>query len=205
MHLLFLRIFLKAIHLLRRTAIGHLDAIRRSQGFDGVVRLLARVEGADAIQVLRSCGAQVGAGTRISEGLTLHNADASFANLQIGMHCHLGRQLLLDLASPVQIGNRVTISMRCNVLTHADAGDSRCGLRSMREPVRIDDDAYLGAAVTVLPGVHIGAGAIVAAGAVVTRDVAPHSAVAGVPAKPLARASAGHQQDPQSAPEAETP
>jgi acetyltransferase-like isoleucine patch superfamily enzyme len=203
MQLFLLRILLKAIHLFGRTAIDHLDAVRRSHGFDGVVRLLALAEGNDAIKVLQNGGAQVGGSTRVGEGLTLHNTNDSFVNLRIGSHCHLGRQLLLDLASPIQIGDRVTISMRCNVLTHADAGDSRCGLKATHQPVYIDDDAYLGAAVTVLPGVRIGTGAIVAAGAVVTRDVAPHSTVAGVPAKPLARTQAGRPADPPSAHPAE--
>ncbi|MGM7449656.1 acyltransferase, partial [Idiomarina sp. ST20R2A10] len=49
-------------------------------------------------------------------------------------------------------------------------------------PVRICDDAWIGAAAMVLRGVTIGQGAIVAAGAVVTRDVAPFSIVAGNPA-----------------------
>ena len=49
----------------------------------------------------------------------------------------------------------------------------------------IEDDVWLGAHVVVLPGVTIGRGAIVAAGAVVNRDVESMSIVAGVPAKPI--------------------
>ena len=47
----------------------------------------------------------------------------------------------------------------------------------------IGDGCWLGARAVVLPGVRIGAGSIVAAGALVTRDVPPNSLVAGVPAK----------------------
>lgn len=54
-------------------------------------------------------------------------------------------------------------------------------------PIAIGRKVWLGASVTVLPGVTIGDGAIVAAGAVVTRDVAPGAVVAGVPAKPITR------------------
>jgi galactoside O-acetyltransferase len=50
-------------------------------------------------------------------------------------------------------------------------------------PVEVDDDVWLGAGAVVLPGVHIGRGAVVGAGAVVTRDVPPFSIVAGVPAR----------------------
>ena len=49
-------------------------------------------------------------------------------------------------------------------------------------PITIERNVWIGAAATVLPGVHIGAGAVVAAGAVVTRDVPPATLVAGVPA-----------------------
>lgn len=48
----------------------------------------------------------------------------------------------------------------------------------------IEDEARIGANATLLPGVRIGSGAIVAAGSVVTRDVAPGSTVIGVPARP---------------------
>ena len=54
-------------------------------------------------------------------------------------------------------------------------------------PVRIGDDAWLGANVTVLPGVTIGNGAVVAAGAVVSRDVEENTVVGGVPARVLRR------------------
>lgn len=51
--------------------------------------------------------------------------------------------------------------------------------------IRISDDCWIGYASIVLVGVSIGDGAIVAAGGVVTRDVAPYSVVAGVPARPI--------------------
>lgn len=54
-----------------------------------------------------------------------------------------------------------------------------------RRGVTIGADVWLGAGSTVLPGVAIGEGAVVAAGAVVTRDVLPYSIVAGIPAQPI--------------------
>ena len=51
------------------------------------------------------------------------------------------------------------------------------------KPIRIEDKVWLGANVTICPGVTIGEGAVVAAGAVVNKDVAPRTVVGGVPAK----------------------
>ena len=51
------------------------------------------------------------------------------------------------------------------------------------QPVRIDDNVLIGANAVVIEGVHVGEGAVIAAGALVTHDVAPHTMVAGVPAK----------------------
>ena len=53
------------------------------------------------------------------------------------------------------------------------------------KPVIIDDDVWIGARVTILPGVHIYTGSVIAAGAVVTNDVNEYTVVGGVPAKTL--------------------
>ena len=57
--------------------------------------------------------------------------------------------------------------------------------RDCPAPIEIDDYAWIGSRATVLPGVKIGKGAVVAAGAVVTKDVTPYLVVGGVPARPL--------------------
>ena len=51
------------------------------------------------------------------------------------------------------------------------------------KPVYIDDDVWIGRRVLIMPGVHIGTGAIIAAGSVVTKNVEPYSIVGGNPAK----------------------
>jgi sugar O-acyltransferase (sialic acid O-acetyltransferase NeuD family) len=62
---------------------------------------------------------------------------------------------------------------------HVGPGAVLCGC------VRVDDNAFVGAGAVVLPGIRIGAGAIVGAGATVTKDVAPKSVVVGCPARLL--------------------
>ncbi|HPU00025.1 MAG TPA: DapH/DapD/GlmU-related protein, partial [Armatimonadota bacterium] len=58
-------------------------------------------------------------------------------------------------------------------------------------PIVIEDYVWIGSRATVLPGVRIGRGAVVAAGAVVTRDVAPLTVVGGVPARPIGERKPG--------------
>jgi len=168
----------------------HLPTVHDQGGFSAICRLLSATEGEVAADVLRRYGATVGNRAMIHCGLTVHNAEESFRNLAIGDGCHVGRQVLLDLADRIDLGDRVTISMRCVVLTHTHAGESRSASTGrIRElaPVRVRDDAYVGAGAILLPGVTIGEGAVVGAGAVVTKDVRPGDLVLGVPARSVPR------------------
>jgi acetyltransferase-like isoleucine patch superfamily enzyme len=89
-----------------------------------------------------------------------------------------------------RIGNRVSIAT--NVTLVADSNPNNSHLRDephvaghliVTAPVVIEDDVWLGTNAVVLPGVTVGRGSIVGAGAVVTTDVPPFSVVAGVPAR----------------------
>lgn len=102
-------------------------------------------------------------GARLEMGASFINSDA-----------------LIRVHKRVTIGDGCAISFRFVCMDgNAHAIDGR---RTV-EPVVIADHVWIGAGVTVLPGVHIGEGAVVAAGAVVTRDVPPACLVAGVPAR----------------------
>lgn len=67
--------------------------------------------------------------------------------------------------------------------THETSLQSRRDNIEYAEPITIEDDCWLGANVTVLPGVTIGKGCTIGAGAVVNKDVPPYSVAVGVPAK----------------------
>ena len=173
-------------------ALRHPDAARRAIGMEGLLRLLETLDAPDSMRLMRALGAEVGDGTQVMRGLTVHNADDGLGALRLGRDCHLGRQVFVDLACPVHIGERATLSMRTMVLTHMSVGHSRCGYARRAAPVVIEDDAYIGAQATLMPGVRVGAAAVVGAGAVVTHDVAAGTTVAGVPARTIARTIARH-------------
>jgi acetyltransferase-like isoleucine patch superfamily enzyme len=101
---------------------------------------------------------------------------------------YVNRYTIFDAHEQLHVGHKVMIGPHCYI-TDADHGtDSRLSVKALPmhcAPVIIEDEAWLGAHVTVLPGVRIGKGAIVGAGAVVTRDVPPMSISAGVPARVL--------------------
>lgn len=93
----------------------------------------------------------------------------------------------LDL-DDVSIGDGVMIGPRVNLITSGHPlllAERRKQVVSV--PIVIEDDVWIGAAATVTPGVRIGAGAVVAAGAVVTRDVPARCLAAGLPARVLRR------------------
>lgn len=118
--------------------------------------------------------------------------------IEIGSWCYVGESSRIWSASSVHIGDRVLIAHSVNIfdsLTHpVDAGERHRQIREIfttghprqldldERPVKIDDDAWIGAGSFILRGVSIGARAIVAAGSVVTKDVAADSVVAGNPA-----------------------
>jgi len=93
----------------------------------------------------------------------------------------------INHSAPVTIGENVVFGREVAIITgtHEVGGERRrCGL-NYAESVTIGDGVWLGARVTVLPGVTIGRGAIVGAGSVVTKSLAPNMVYAGVPAKPV--------------------
>ena len=91
------------------------------------------------------------------------------------------------IIGPVTIGNHVNLAQGITVtaLNHNfESPGSRIDEQGVStKPVTIGNDIWIGANAVILPGVSIGDHSVVAAGAVVTKDVPPHSLVAGVPAR----------------------
>ena len=103
----------------------------------------------------------------------------------IGDHTRIG--LHNTIIGPVDIGNHVNLAQGITVtaLNHnfSDTIKRIDEQGVSTNPVTIEDDVWVGANAVILPGVTIGEHCVVAAGAIVTKDVPPHSLVAGVPAK----------------------
>lgn len=110
------------------------------------------------------------------------------ARVQLRKHVFVGRRTLFDLCGELKIGEGTLLAPDCFITDHNHGmapGVPMWLQPTLCEPVCIGSDCWLGAKVIVLPGVMVGDGAVVAAGAVVTRDVEPGSIVAGVPARYL--------------------
>ncbi len=107
----------------------------------------------------------------------------------IGSGTWIGQQCFFHSAGDLIIGNNIGIGPGVKIITsfHTEEGISKPILHSRIEfaPVVIEDDADIGIGAIILPGVTIGKGAQVGAGAVVTRNVPAYAIVAGVPARLL--------------------
>jgi acetyltransferase-like isoleucine patch superfamily enzyme len=109
--------------------------------------------------------------------------------LRIGDESWIGQQCFMHAAGGITVGARVGVGPGVKILTsqHAEAGRGIPVLFSPIEtaPVVVEDDADVGVGAILLPGVTVGRGAVVGAGAVVTSDVPAYAVVAGVPARML--------------------
>ena len=116
---------------------------------------------------------------------------AQFAwDLSLGDNSGVGVNALISPC--VTIGNDVMMGPECMMFT-SNHGMSDLTVPMWRQksteprPIVIEDDVWIGARVTILPGVHVGKGSVIGAGAVVTHDVEPYTIVGGNPAKMIGR------------------
>ncbi len=136
-------------------------------------------------KLLRWAGLTIGAGTLINGMPRINGPARLYGNLSVGAGCLVGVDCTLDLEERISLGDRVTLGHQAMILTSShEIGpkEHRAG-EVMRAPVTIGDGVWLGPRCIILPGVTVGAGAIVAAGALVNKDVPPHCRAAGAPAK----------------------
>jgi acetyltransferase-like isoleucine patch superfamily enzyme len=130
---------------------------------------------------------------RCGEGLLIDpNVSIRFPqNLEIGNNVYCNRGVFITARTKIKIGDDVLIGpyVVINSGNHIYS-DPNQTIRSQNHrvaPIIIEDDVWIGAHATILAGVTLGTGSVVAAGAVVTKNVAPYTVVAGIPAKMIKR------------------
>lgn len=126
----------------------------------------------------RVCGVKIGRHSAVHRNCRVYCPQ----RVVIGDNTIVNYSVLLDGRSGLHIGNNVSISEGTVILTLGHDPDSP-EFVAEGAPVIIEDYAFIGAYVRILPGVRIGKGAVAGVGAVVTRDVAPYTVVGGVPAR----------------------
>ena len=110
--------------------------------------------------------------------------------VRLGRDVYVGFDIEFDTNHPelIEIGNHVTISHRCIIASHM-ATNVDTPLQRIYPPmaaaVKVGDGTWICTGAILVPGVTIGENSVVAAGAVVTRDVPPNTLVAGSPARPV--------------------
>ena len=126
----------------------------------------------------RLAGIKIGKGSAIHMGARFYDP----RNIIIGDDSILGEGIVLDGRAQLTIGNHVDIASGVMIYNSEHDTENEY-FQAENKPVIIEDYAFIGPRAIILPGIKIGKGAIVAAGAVVTKEVAPYAIVGGVPAK----------------------
>jgi maltose O-acetyltransferase len=150
--------------------------------------LPGQVPGEMRAQMLRFAGFQLGEGTRVLGPIRITGERGLNERLSIGKNCSVDADCVLEVADKLTIGDGVTIEPGVMILTSThelDFPSHRAG-KLVLNPVVIGDGAWLRARAVILPGVTIGAGAVVEVGAVVNKSVEPNTRVGGSPAAKLA-------------------
>lgn len=140
-------------------------------------------------KMIRACNAKVDNFTRI---LDYAYIDAG-KSLVIGKHSMITWHTIIEGGANTQIGDRVFVGPGTKILTSTYEFEGLYAAEFIPEECRafrygditIDDDAYIGANCVVMPGVHIGEGAIVGANSLVTKDLEPWTIYVGSPCKAL--------------------
>ena len=125
-------------------------------------------------------GIKIGKGSSIHMRLRVYDP----RNIAIGNDSIIGERVILDGRAPLNIGNHVDIATGVMIFNsqhdiHSD------DFHAIEATNTIEDYVFIGPNAIILPGITIGRGAVIAAGAVVTKNVLPLSIVGGVPAKEI--------------------
>lgn len=139
------------------------------------------------VMLLRLFGARIGKNTVIERIRLFNLYRTGIQGIHIGDYCFLGDGVSLDMAERIILENHVTLSFDVIVLTHTNVGYKQHPVQknipTIAKPAIFKKGCFIGVRSVILPGITVGQGAAVAAGAIVTKDVAPGTLVGGVPAR----------------------
>jgi len=122
---------------------------------------------------------------QIGKGTSIHlNTKFFEGKLIIGTNTTINRNCFFDTRGTIFIGNNVSISPDVHFIT-ADHDINTPYFEYRQAKIHIDNYVFIGTRATILPGVYIGEGAVVCAGAVVNNNVPAFTIVGGVPAKKI--------------------
>lgn len=126
------------------------------------------------------------AGVKIGKGSVIHMWANFFdpRGVSVGEDTIVGDNVFLDGRAPLKIGSHVAISSQV-LIYNSEHNIHSDNMSVVEEGVTIEDFVFIGPRAIILPGVTIGRGAVVAAGAVVTHDLAPGMVYGGVPAREI--------------------
>lgn len=124
------------------------------------------------------------AGVKLGRGSTLHMWARFYQpiNIEIGEDTIIGDHAFLDGRASLKIGSHVDIASQV-MIYNSEHDVHSADFHAVEMPVVIQDYVFIGPRAIIMPGVNIGKGAVIAGGAVVTKDVADFSIVGGVPAR----------------------
>lgn len=135
----------------------------------------------------RAFGFRVGESTVLLGPMEIVGPSRPWERLTIGARAMINSHVYMDLGDRIVVEDHAVIAHHVVLITTSHQVHQwwhRAGPNESA-PIRICEGAWIGAAAVILPGVTVGRGAVVAAGAVVTRDVPDHTLVAGIPARPI--------------------
>lgn len=130
--------------------------------------------------VFKLAGVKIGRASKVHMGAKFFNP----AGVEIGEDTIIGDRAFLDGRAPLIIGSHTDIASEV-MIYNSEHDVNAEDFHAIEAPVEIGDYVFIGPRVVILPGVKVGRGAIIAAGAVVTKDVPDFAIVGGVPAKEI--------------------
>jgi maltose O-acetyltransferase len=174
----------KILRVAREEALDHLD-VRAIGGRLLCAPLPHGVGNRLRTHLLRAAGLSIGDGTTVAGTPRITGGRQGTRNVRIGRDCFINIGCIFDASAAIDLGDGVSLGQEVVITTssHDASHPRRRGGTLTAEPIRVGDGAWIAARAVLLPGVTVGAGAVVMAGAVVARAVTAHTMVGGVPAR----------------------